>query len=58
MANQRQTVLWELAELNDTLARILKRYCVQPTATDRDDIFRLREKRAKLETKLGLLINV
>jgi hypothetical protein len=50
---QRQMLLWQIAEINHTLTHELKRYCVLPTSYVRDEIFRLREKRAQLETKLG-----
>jgi len=47
-------ILWEVAEINDKLNKLLKDYFAGPSIAVHDEIHRLRERRSDLEDKLGL----
>jgi hypothetical protein len=47
-------ILWEIAEINDKLNKLLKSYFAAPSIADHNEIFRLRARRTELEDKLGL----
>jgi hypothetical protein len=52
--NRKQDILWEIAEINHTLNSLLKGYSVAPNVLVREEIARLRLRRAELELSLDV----